>query len=91
MQVVRLWGPNGDKLSSMRTSTSLLATRMGPITQLAFHPYRLLFAAGGQDRLVAIYTIAPGLSSAASTASASSMRSSFQSRPPTFANPPRHP
>lgn len=61
--MVRLWNPHGEKLSSMRISTKLMASRIGPITQLAFHPYRLLLAGGGQDRLLTIYAMSSGMSS----------------------------
>lgn len=64
----------------MRIATRLMASRIGPITQLAFHPYRLLLAGGGQDRLLTIYTLASGLPLTLSEVSSVHDGTAFSSR-----------
>lgn len=60
LQVVKVWSPTGDPLGVIRAHTSFLSHRPGPITCLAWAPYDLHLASGGQDRVAAVYHVGPG-------------------------------
>jgi hypothetical protein len=58
MQMVKLWGPRGDMLAYRRSSAGggvpLRSTGAGNI---AWHPYKPIFACGGAEPVVKIYEV----------------------------------
>ena len=47
---------DGRELNSVRHHTGLiLGQRIGPVSSLAFHPYRLILAAGATDSIISMY------------------------------------
>ena len=58
LQVLRVWGPKGDCVAARRGATGTLApARLSAFSSMAWHPYQLLFAAGGTDSTMAIFEI----------------------------------
>jgi len=55
-QRVRIMNFNGDEVSLIRYHDGFLGQRIGPISALSFHPYKLMLAAGATDSIVSIYT-----------------------------------
>jgi regulator-associated protein of mTOR len=45
----------GDQVSLIRYHDGFLGQRIGPISDLAFHQYKLRLAAGATDSIVSIY------------------------------------
>ena len=46
---------DGDQLNIVRYHDGFLGQRIGPVSSLAFHPTKLLAAAGSTDSIVGIY------------------------------------
>eukprot|EP01119_Soliformovum_irregulare_P024456 TRINITY_DN876_c0_g1_i1.p1 TRINITY_DN876_c0_g1~~TRINITY_DN876_c0_g1_i1.p1 ORF type:complete len:1236 (+),score=415.18 TRINITY_DN876_c0_g1_i1:59-3766(+) len=55
-QKIKVVNMDGEDISLIRYHDGFLGQRVGPITSVAFHPYRLLMAAGAIDCLVSVYT-----------------------------------
>eukprot|EP00249_Psilotum_nudum_P023321 c28829_g1_i1 orf=818-4927(+) len=55
-QYIRVFNINGELLSTVRYHNSFLGQRIGPISCLHFHPYRVHLAAGATDSNVSIYS-----------------------------------
>ena len=47
--------PAGRTLAAIRWHEGFLGQRIGPVSALAFHPHRLLFAAGALDAFVSLH------------------------------------
>ena len=55
-QFIKVCNRNGDKLEMIRYHEGFMGNRIGPVSCLAFHPYRLLLGAGATDALIAVYS-----------------------------------
>jgi len=55
-QRIRIMNFNGDEVSLIRYHDGFLGQRIGPISDLSFHKYKLRLAAGATDSIVSIYT-----------------------------------
>lgn len=54
-QLIKTYSTSGELLSRVRFHNSFLGQRIGPVSALGFHPYKVLLAAGAVDSLVSIY------------------------------------
>lgn len=54
-QLIKTFNTSGEQLSIVRYHNSFLGQRIGPVSALGFHPYKVLLAAGAVDSLVSIY------------------------------------
>jgi len=54
-QKIKVINFSGDELSLIRYHDGFLGQRIGRVSSLAFHPFRLLLAAGAADSIVSIY------------------------------------
>lgn len=55
-QFIKVTNFNGDTLSSIYYHEGFLSQRIGPISALAFHPYKVCLAAGATDSIVSLYS-----------------------------------
>jgi regulator-associated protein of mTOR len=58
-QVVKVWSANGEQLGVVRAHTSILGHPVGPAKCLAFSPFSLKLASGGEDSVCAVYSLEP--------------------------------
>ncbi|PKA50577.1 Regulatory-associated protein of TOR 1 [Apostasia shenzhenica] len=54
-QIVKVFSLEGEQLSIIRYYPTFMAQRIGSVSCLIFHPYRVLLAAGAADACVSIY------------------------------------
>ncbi|XP_028556354.1 regulatory-associated protein of TOR 1 isoform X2 [Dendrobium catenatum] len=54
-QIVKVFSLDGDQLSIIRYYPTLMGQRIGSVSCLNFHPYRVLLAAGAADACVSIH------------------------------------
>lgn len=54
-QIVKVFSLDGEQLSIIRYYPTLMAQRIGSVSCLTFHPYRVLLAAGAADACVSIH------------------------------------
>mmetsp|Transcript_24423 Transcript_24423/g.33532 ORF Transcript_24423/g.33532 Transcript_24423/m.33532 type:complete len:1323 (+) Transcript_24423:115-4083(+) len=54
-QKIKVYNFEGDELSMIRYHDGFLGQRIGPISCLAFHPYKPYLGAGARDSIVSIY------------------------------------
>ena len=54
-QKVKVFNFEGEELSMIRYHDGFLGQRIGPLSCLAFHPYRAFLAAGARDSIVSVY------------------------------------
>ncbi|KAH7672543.1 Regulatory associated protein of TOR protein [Dioscorea alata] len=54
-QIVKVFSLEGEQLSIIRYYPTFMAQRIGSVSCLTFHPYRVLLAAGAADAFVSIY------------------------------------
>ena len=54
-QKVKVFNFEGEELSMIRYHDGFLGQRIGPLSCLAFHPYRPYLAAGARDSIVSVY------------------------------------
>ncbi|KAJ6848266.1 regulatory-associated protein of TOR 2 isoform X1 [Iris pallida] len=54
-QIVKVFSLEGEQLSIIRYYPTFMAQRIGSVSCLTFHPYRVLLAAGAADACVSIY------------------------------------
>jgi regulator-associated protein of mTOR len=55
-QFIKVLTMNGEQLSMIRYHDGFLGQRIGPISCLAFHPVKMMLAAGATDNIVSIYS-----------------------------------
>lgn len=55
-QRIRVVTYSGEEVCLIRYHDGFLGQRIGPITALDFHPYKLLLAAGATDSIVSLYS-----------------------------------
>jgi len=55
-QFVKFMARDGDQLNIVRYHDGFLGQRIGPVSALAFHPTKLVAAAGSTDAIVGIYS-----------------------------------
>lgn len=55
-QFIKVLTLEGDTLNVIRYHDGILGQRIGPVATLAFHPCKLLLAAGATDSIISIYT-----------------------------------
>ena len=55
-QFIKVFRGDGEQLALIRYHEGFLGERIGPVSCLAFHPHRLVLAAGATDSLIAIYS-----------------------------------
>eukprot|EP01027_Heterolobosea_sp_BB2_P013912 GEZU01020017.1.p1 GENE.GEZU01020017.1~~GEZU01020017.1.p1 ORF type:complete len:840 (-),score=234.87 GEZU01020017.1:152-2344(-) len=55
-QFIKVFNTSGDTLSMIYYHDGFLGARIGPVSCLAFHPYRLCLAAGATDSIISIYS-----------------------------------
>jgi len=55
-QKIRVINFSGEELSMIRYHDGFLGQRIGPVSCLSFHPYKMFLAAGATDSIVSIYT-----------------------------------
>lgn len=55
-QFIKVFRSDGEQLALIRYHEGFLGERIGPVSCLAFHPHRLLLAAGATDSVVAVYS-----------------------------------
>eukprot|EP00727_Mastigamoeba_balamuthi_P000525 m51a1_g1047 putative regulatory-associated protein of mtor (1359) ;mRNA; r:748343-753586 len=58
-QRIKIHGINGDECNTIKYHEGFLGQRIGPVSCLAFHPYRPLLAAGCTDSWVSVYSDGP--------------------------------
>lgn len=56
-QFVNIMQLDGSVINRIKYYDGFLGTRIGSVNCLAFHPHKLLMAAGGRDSLLSIYTV----------------------------------
>lgn len=56
-QVVKVWSVRAEQIGVVRPQSSILGQNIGPTTCLAFAPYSLQLASGGDDPVCAIYSL----------------------------------
>ena len=55
-QVIKIFTMGGDQLGNdIKYHDGFLGQRIGPISCLAFHPHKMMLAAGATDNIVSIY------------------------------------
>lgn len=54
-QMIKVFSLEGEQLSLIRYYPTFMGQRIGPVSCLTFHPYRVLLAAGAADACVSIY------------------------------------
>lgn len=54
-QFMKTFSTEGEHLSMVKYHHSFLGQRIGPVSALRFHPYKVLLAAGAIDSIVSIY------------------------------------
>jgi len=54
-QKIRVLNYNGDEISMIRYHDGFLGQRIGPVSCLAFHPYKIILGAGYTDSIISIY------------------------------------
>ncbi|EGB12285.1 hypothetical protein AURANDRAFT_19887, partial [Aureococcus anophagefferens] len=54
-QFIKFMARDGDQLNIVRYHDGFLGQRIGPVSSLAFHPTKVLCAAGSTDAVVGIY------------------------------------
>ncbi|KAL6002961.1 Regulatory-associated protein of TOR 1 [Asimina triloba] len=54
-QIIKVFNLEGEQLSIIRYRPTFMAQKIGPVSCLTFHPYRVLLAAGATDACVSIY------------------------------------
>ncbi|CAM9821629.1 unnamed protein product [Ectocarpus sp. 13 AM-2016] len=80
-QFINIITPRGDLMSRIKEHTGFFDQRLGCVTALAFHPNKLLLAAGASDPVVSIFAHKEGTSSSTRSAcSPASASSSYQRR-----------
>ena len=55
-QFIKVFRSDGEQLALIRYHEGFLGERIGPVSCLAFHPHRLILAAGATDSVVAVYS-----------------------------------
>ena len=55
-QLVRIWSADGEQIAAVRSHSSFLTNRVGPVTALRFHPFQPLLASASTDAHLAIYS-----------------------------------
>lgn len=55
-QFIKVFNVNGEPLNNIRYHNSFLGQRIGPVSALSFHPYKVYLAAGATDSIVSIYS-----------------------------------
>lgn len=56
-QVVKVWSTRAEQIGVVRPQSSILGQNIGPTTCIAFAPYSLQLASGGDDSVCAIYSL----------------------------------
>lgn len=54
-QLIKIFSTNGKQLNIVKYHNSFLGQRIGPVSAVRFHPYKVLVAAGAMDSIVSIY------------------------------------
>lgn len=54
-RLIKTWSTEGEKLSMVRYHVHYLGDKIGPVSALRFHPYKVLLAVGATDSIVALY------------------------------------
>lgn len=57
-QIIGVYNSCGDNLSTIKYHEGFLGQRIGSINCLAFHPYKVKLAAGGNDSFISVYSTA---------------------------------
>ncbi|OWF51799.1 regulatory-associated protein of mTOR-like isoform X1 [Mizuhopecten yessoensis] len=55
-QYIGVYNQSGDSLSTIKYHEGFLGQRIGAISCLAFHPYKVKLAAGGSDSFISVYS-----------------------------------
>lgn len=55
-QYIKVFNVHGEQLSVVRYHNSFLGQKIGPVSALSFHPYKVYLAAGAIDSIVSIYS-----------------------------------
>jgi len=55
-QFIKVFNTSGDTLSMIYYHDGFLGQRIGPISCLAFHPFRMCLAAGSTDSIISLYS-----------------------------------
>ncbi|XP_024365360.1 regulatory-associated protein of TOR 1 isoform X3 [Physcomitrium patens] len=54
-QLIKTFSTSGEQLSMVKYHSSFIGQRIGSVSALGFHPYKVLLAAGALDSIVSIY------------------------------------
>lgn len=54
-QLIKTFSTEGERLSLVKYHHNYLGVKIGPVSALRFHPYKVLLAAGATDTIVSIY------------------------------------
>lgn len=54
-QIVKVFSLEGTELSIINYNPTFMGQKIGPVSCLSFHPYRVLLAAGAADAYVSFY------------------------------------
>ena len=63
---------NGNQVGKISHHDGFLGQRIGPVSSLAFHPMKLMLAAGATDSIISVYS-AENTSNSSSSSSSSSL------------------
>ncbi|XP_074648053.1 regulatory-associated protein of mTOR-like isoform X2 [Tubulanus polymorphus] len=55
-QLITVFNQSGDTLSTIKYHDGFMGQRIGPISCMAFHPYRVKLAAGSTDGFISVYS-----------------------------------
>jgi regulator-associated protein of mTOR len=56
-QSIKVYDTGGDCVSTIRYHEGFFGQRIAPVNAMAFHPQKMVFAAGGMDQLISIYGV----------------------------------
>ncbi|XP_064637530.1 regulatory-associated protein of mTOR-like isoform X2 [Lineus longissimus] len=55
-QVINVFNQSGDNLSTIKYHEGFMGQRIGPISCMSFHPYKVKLAAGSTDGFISVYS-----------------------------------
>lgn len=58
-QYISVYNMEGSPLNTIKYHEGFMGPRIGPVSCLAFHPYRVSLAAGSMDSSISVYSIDP--------------------------------
>uniref|UniRef100_A0A7S1KTW0 Raptor N-terminal CASPase-like domain-containing protein n=1 Tax=Percolomonas cosmopolitus TaxID=63605 RepID=A0A7S1KTW0_9EUKA len=56
-QFIKIYDTTGKELSTVQYHEGFFVQRIGPVSALAFHPYKLILGNGSTDRILSVYSV----------------------------------